>query len=260
MRSEPGRLCRITCVALLFCSVFLAPLSGHAAQFDYCAFGTRTSLLIVDRTTRFDGVDQDILIRTVEVFFRRQDPGERVIVAAASGAYTALRLVFNECRPGCPEEGFLGRLTSTCRGVLARSDYLNFEARFIATLRALLVEAEDAPASDLFRSVAEATRLVEANAYASLRQLLLYSDLLEASSLFPGQAIRRLAPGDALRRLAENRVHPRVHGASVRVIGFGRSDAPNRPPLPQDVRRRVEEIWERWFSDSGATDVQVGLR
>jgi hypothetical protein len=157
MRSEPGRLCRISCVALLFCSVFLAPLSDHAAQFDYCAFGTRTSLLIVDRTTRFDGVDQDILIRTVEVFFRRQDPGERVIVAAASGAYTALRLVFNECRPGCPEEGFLGRLTSTCRGVLARSDYLNFEARFIATLRALLVEAEDAPASDLFRSVAEAT-------------------------------------------------------------------------------------------------------
>jgi hypothetical protein len=186
MRTEADRWLRISWVVLLLCAVVLAPVSVRAAEFDYCASGTRISLLMVDRTTRFDSVDQDILIRTVEVFFRRQSPGEGVIVAAASGAYTELRLVFNECRPGCPDKGFFGRLPSTCCAVIAGSDYFNFEARFIATLRALLFEAEDATTSDLFRSIAETTRLVEVNGYKPLCQLLSYSDFLEASSLFPG--------------------------------------------------------------------------
>lgn len=245
-------------LALLLTAVTAAP--ARAADFDYCSVGTHTSLLLVDRSTKFDRVDEDILIRTVESFFRRQNPGERVVVAASSGAYTDLRLVFNECRPGCPDDGFLGRLTSTCRAVIARSDYLNFEARFIATLRQLLVTTEDGPLSDLFRSVAEATRLVEANGYASLRQFLFYSDLLEASSLFPAASIRRLPPTDVLKRLADNHVQAHVAGADVRVIGFGRNDAPGRAALPQDVRRRVEESWQRWFHAGDASAVQIGLR
>lgn len=233
---------------------------SQAAPFDYCALGQKTSLLLVDRSTKFDAVDQDILITTVETFFRRQDPGERVMVAAVSSAYTEIRPIFNECRPGCPDEGFFERLMSSCRAVIARSDYLGFEARFIALLRGLLVQTEEASASDLFRSVAEATRLIEANGYHPLRQLLFYSDLLEASSLFPGQTIRRMAPADSLRRLADSHIRPAVTGAKVRVIGFGRDDAPNRQPLPQDIRRRVEESWERWFKDGGAADVEIGLR
>jgi hypothetical protein len=205
-------------------------------------------------------VDQDILIRTVESFFQHQTAGERVIVAESSGAYTDLKLVFNECRPGCPDEGFFSRLTSLCRPVLARSDYLGFEARFIGTLRDLLVQSEESPASDLFRSVAESTRLVQANGYAPLRQFLFYSDLLEASSLFPGQTIRRMPPAEALRHLIASQVEAQLHGANVRVIGFGRNDAPTRQPLTQDVRHRVEEIWQRWFREGGAADVQIGLR
>ncbi len=254
MRVDLGWIASLALLALLTAN------PARAADFDYCSIGTRTSLLLVDRSTRFDRVDEDILIRTVESFFRRQDPGERVVVAASSGAYTDLRLVFNDCRPGCPDEGFLGRLTSTCRAVIARGDYLNFEARFIATLRELLVTAEDGPASDLFRSVAEATRLIEANGYARLRQFLFYSDLLEASPLFPAAAIRRLPPADVLRRLAENNVQAHVAGADVRVIGFGRNDAPGRAALPQDIRRRVEESWQRWFQAAGAGAVQIGLR
>ena len=244
---------------LIFVLLLLAP-SARAAEFDYCAAGQHTSLLVVDRTTRFDRLDADILTATVGSFFASQSPGERVVVAAVSGAYTEIRLAFNECRPGCPEAGFTERLLSTCRAVIARSDYLGFEARFIATLTALLRQDEEASASDLFRSVAEATRLVGANGYRPLRQLLLYSDLLEASSLFPAPAIRRLPPAEALRRLAENRVQPLVAGAEVRVIGFGRDDAPGRAPLPQDIRRRVEETWQRWFTQAGAARVQIGLR
>jgi hypothetical protein len=233
---------------------------AHAADFDYCSASAHTSLLLVDRSTKFDRVDEDILIRTVESFFRRQDAGERVVVAASSGAYTDMRLVFNECRPGCPDDGFFGRLTSTCRAVIARSDYLNFEARFIAVLRELLVTTEDGPTSDLFRSVAEATRLVEANGYAKLHQFLMYSDLLEASSLFPAPSIRRMTPAEVLKRLAEQRVEAKLAGAEVRVIGFGRNDGPGRAALPQDTRRRVEESWRRWLQGGGASEIVIGLR
>ena len=251
---------RIVLSALLLLTGSILPSAGVAAETDYCALGQRTSMLVVDRTTRFDGVDQDILISTVEAFFKRQGPGERVVVSAIGDAYTTMRIVFNECRPGCPDSSFFARLTSTCRAVVARSDYLGFEARFIATLRGLLVQAEETAASDLFRSIAESTRLVQANGYAPLRQMLLYSDLLEASSLFPGQSIRRMPTAEAVHRLAESNVQPRVNDAEIRVIGFGRSDAPNRAPLPQDVRRRIEDIWQRWFRSGGATNVDIGLR
>lgn len=237
-----------------------APLAGHAADVDYCANGQHTSLLLVDRTTKFDAIDQDILVRTVDSFFQHQDAGERVVVAEFSGSYTDLRLVFNECRPGCPDDGFFGRLTSSCRAVVARSDYLAFEARFIATLRDLLVQPVDSTASDLFRSVAEATRLVPANGYAPLHQLLFYSDLLEASSMFPAPAIRHLRPADVLHRLDADHVEPTVKGADVRVIGFGRNDAPGRAALPQDIRRRVADSWTRWFQNAGAASVEIGLR
>ncbi|TCZ51791.1 hypothetical protein [Roseicella aquatilis] len=256
MAARPRR--RLGAALLLALPALARPAA--AAETDYCAIGDRTSLLLVDRTTRYDAVDRDILVRSVDAFFRRQDPGERLVVAAASGAYTELKLVFNACRPGCPEAGFLGRLTSACRPVLARADFQAFEAEFLARLVELLKQPEEAAASDLFRSVAEATRLVGANGYAPLRQVLIFSDLLEASSLFPGQAIRRTPPAEALRRLSEAHVAARLAGAEVRVIGFGRSDAPNRPPLPQDIRRRVEESWEGWFRAGGARSVQIGLR
>jgi len=253
---------------LLAAALLAGPLFGllagvgtaRAAGFDYCSTGQHSSMLLVDRTTKFDTVDQDILIRTVEAFFKRQEAGERVLIASLSGAYTDLKINFNQCRPGCPEESFLGRLVSTCRAVIARSDYLAFEANFIAALRGLLQDQEEAPASDLFRSVAESTRLVGANGYAPLRQFLFYSDLLEASSLFPGKEILRIAPTEALRHLAAARVSAQLAGADVRVIGFGRSDGPGRPALPQDTRRRVEETWTRWLKESGPSSVQIGLR
>ncbi|TPG52288.1 hypothetical protein EAH89_18795 [Roseomonas nepalensis] len=231
-----------------------------AAGFDYCTVGQKTSLFVVDRTTRFDRTDQDILVAAADSFFRNQDPGERVIVAAVSGAYTDIRLVLNECRPGCPETNILSQLLSTCRPVIARGDYLSFERRFIASLLSLLKQDEEASASDLFRSVAEATRLIASNGYKPLRQMVLYSDLLEASSVLPQGQIRRMAPTDVLRRLERDGIDASLRGATVKVVGFGRDDGPTRPALAQDVRRRVEETWRQWLTKSGGQEVQVGLR
>jgi hypothetical protein len=262
MWADMSRLsCRTIWVALVAGVLLVAYGSAHATSVvDYCLVGERTSVFIVDRTTKFDKTDEQILISQVETFYGDQTPGERVVVVAVSGAYTEMRIVFNECRPGCPEANFIGRLMASCRPVLARGDLLAFERRFITAVRELLRNQEEAPASDLFRAVAESTRMMEANTYRPLRQVLLYSDLLESSSLFPGQTIRRAVPEVALRRLSTERVEAKLQGARVRVVGFGRDDAPNRAPLPQEVRRRVEDIWRQWLRAGGAADVQIGLR
>jgi hypothetical protein len=247
-------------VVLAFCTILNRPAEAAGSSFDYCSAGQRTSLFVVDRTTRFDRTDEDILVAAADAFAQAQIAGERVIVAAVSGAYTEIRLVMNECRPGCPDENFLSRLVSTCRPVIARGDYVSFERRFITVLMDLLKNQEEAPASDLYRSIAEVTRLVGANGYRPLRQVVFYSDLLEASQLLPGGQIRRLQPSETIRKLAANKVEAHLDGASFRVVGFGRDDAPKRPPLNQDVRRRVEESWRSWLSHSGASNVQIGLR
>lgn len=238
-----------------------SPSEARAAGgFDYCSVGQRTSVFVVDRTTRFDRTDQDILVEAAEAFVRAQTVGERVLVAAVSGSYTDIRIAMNECRPGCPEENFVGRLISTCRAVIARGDYVAFERRFIAVLLELLRNQEEAPASDLFRSVAEVSRMVEANRYSPLRQFVFYSDLLEASSVLPAGQIRRLTPAQVAERLERAGVVAQLRGATVRVVGFGRDDVPSRAALAQDVRRRVEESWNAWLTKSGASQVRIGLR
>jgi hypothetical protein len=90
--------------------------------------------------------------------------------------------------------------------------------------------------------------------------MVVYSDLLEASGVLPAGQIRRLQPDAVARKLEGDRIEARLRGATVRVAGFGRDDAPSRPPLPQDVRRRVEESWRTWLEKGGATDVSIGLR
>ena len=234
--------------------------ASATTSFDYCSIGQSTSIFMIDRTTRFDNTDEQILVSQVETFYRDQRPGERVLVVAVTGAYTEMRVAFNQCRPGCPEEALLARLVSACRPVVARSDLLAFERSFIAVVRELLRNQEEASASDLFRSVSEITRSVEANRYRPLRQMLIYTDLLEASQIFPGTTFRRTPPEAVLRRLNAERIEAKLARTSVRVVGFGRDDAPNRAALAPDMRRRIEESWRQWLTAGGASEVQIGLR
>lgn len=249
------------CVAAAFAFALIGFRPASAAtSFDYCSIGQSTSIFMIDRTTRFDNTDEQILRNQVETFYREQRPGERVLVVAVTGAYTEMRVAFDKCRPACPDEALLARLVSACRPVVARSDLLAFERGFIAVVAELLRNQEEASASDLFRSVAEITRLVEANRYRPLRQMLIYSDLLEASQIFPGTIFRRTPPEAVLRRLNAERIEAKLARTSVRVVGFGRDDAPNRAALAPDVRRRIEESWRQWLTAGGASEVQIGLR
>ena len=87
--------------------------------------------------------------------------------------------------------------------------------------------------------------------------MLVYSNLLEASPLLPAAVIRRLPPGETLYRLRMERVEARLAGANVRILGFGREDGPRGDPLPEDLRRKTEEVWRQWLLEGDARDVQI---
>lgn len=241
-------------------ALLLWPWSAGAAPVDYCGYGHAVALLLVDRTTRFDKTDQAVFLGAVTNLLAQLGPGDRLVGFTIGGDYTESRKFIDDCKPACPDEGFLGGLLSTCSPVVARSRYRLFQADLARVLADMLRQPEDQPASDIFRTVAEDTRATGGDDARPLRQLVVFSDLLENSEFLPERELRRLPEAELRRRLAETGLRASVDGASVRVFGFGRGDEPGRPALPQGQRRTIQALWENWFLQGGATQVQIGFR
>lgn len=233
--------------------------AARAQSTDYCSYGQATAVLLVDRTTAFDDTDRTVFLDALGGIVAGLHAGDRLVAFTMTSAYTESRKIFDRCKPGCPDEGFFAGLLSTCRPVVARSQYQGFMRDLAQTLAQLLRDHEETRFSDLFRTVSEATRPYAGGAQP-LRTLVLFSDLLENSTLLPEREMRRLPPAEIVKRLAAADVSAHLAGADVRVFGFGRDDAPGRPPLPQDQRRRVEAAWRSWLQAGGATAIEIGFR
>ena len=243
-------------------AAFLAvSVSAHAAE-DYCSYGHATAVLLVDRTTQFDDTDRSVFLDATAGLIAQLGPGDRLVGYTMTGAYTESRKLFEQCKPGCPDEGFFAGLMSACSPVVARARLRDFTTALAAELATMLRDPEQTPQSDLFRTVAEVTRAyaTAADGARPIRTVILFSDLLENSTVLPERDLRRLPPARSLQRLDQAGLAPRVAGATVRVFGFGRDDAPGRPPLPQDQRQRIAQVWQQWFRAGGATEVELGFR
>jgi hypothetical protein len=244
--------------ALVALLLLMGAPAAQAAD-DYCSYGHGTAVLLVDRTTAFDGTDKTLFLQALDGLIAGLGPGDRLVLFTMTGAYTESRKLFDRCKPACPEQGFFTGLMSSCRPVLARSENVAFTRELAQTLAGLLQKPEETRFSDLFRTVAEAVR-----AYGSgpqkLRAVIMFSDLIENSPLLPERELKRLPPAEVLERLRANGVQARLDGASVRVFGFGRDDSPGRPPLPQAVRQRIAEAWRAWFTAGGAGAIEIGFR
>ncbi len=247
---------------LLTLALFLAVASPAYAAEDYCAYGHATAILLVDRTTQFDATDRSVFLDAAGGVIDRLGPGDRLVAYTMTGAFTGSRKLFEQCKPGCPDEGFLAGLMSACSPTVARSQLRSFTETLAVQLATMLRDPEDTPQSDLFRTVAETTRAysTEGDSTRPIRTVILFSDLLENSTMLPERDLRRLPVTTITQRLDAAGITPRVTGASIRVFGFGRDDSPARAPLPQDQLRRVEQVWEQWFRQGGAANVEIGFR
>ena len=216
-------------------------------------------MLLVDRTTAFDATDKTVFLQALDGMIAGLGAGDRLVLYTMTGAYTESRKIFDRCKPACPDEGFFGGLFASCRPVVARSDALGFTRELAQTLAGLLQKPEETRSSDLFRTVAEAVRPYVAGPQ-SCRTLILFSDLIENSTLLPERELKRLPPPAIVQRLRADGVVAALGGAAVRVFGFGRDDSPGRPPLPQAERQRIEQAWRLWFGAGGAGSVEIGFR
>jgi len=250
---------RLLACGVLLGGVLLGAAPAQAAAEDFCSFGHATAVLLIDRTTAFDATDRSVFLDALNAQVGLLGAGDRLVAYTMTGAYTESRKVFDRCKPGCPDEGFFGGLLSTCRPVVARAQYQGFVGALAASLAALLTKPEETSASDLFRTVAEATR-ASATPTQPVRQLILFSDLIENSPVLSERDAKRLPAAEILKRLDAAGLRADIAGAAVRVFGFGRDDTPGRPPLPQDQRRRLEAAWRGWFQAGGAASVEIGFR
>ena len=152
---------------VMLCLTLAAGMAAAEEARDYCAFGERSSLFIMDRTTQFDPADEKTLIGLLEGFYNALAAGERVLIVTIGAAATDMKVVFDECRPGCPSGRLLDRLVSACRPIAALGDLQGFEGRFIAAVAGAVKAYQEAPASELFRSIAGASRMGAERGYRS---------------------------------------------------------------------------------------------
>jgi hypothetical protein len=235
--------------------------SAYAAQ-DYCRYGHETAVLLVDRTTQFDAVDRSVFLDALSSLIDQLGPGDRLAAFTMTGAYTESTKLFDQCKPGCPDVGFLASLMSSCSATLARSERMGFTRSLAIILADLLRNPEQNPQSDLFRTIAEVTNdlATRTGGAQPLRNVVIFSDLLENSDVLPERELRSMPVDRVLALLKASEIEPDVVRATIQVYGFGRDDSPRRRPLPQSQRQRVSEIWERWFKAGGAADVEIGFR
>lgn len=247
---------------LMAAAMLLATCLPAAAAEDYCGYGHATAILLLDRTTRFDATDRSVFLDATSGLIDQLGPGDRLVAYTMTGAFTGSRKVFERCKPACPDENFFSGLLSTCSPTVARAQLGAFTVALAVDLATMLRNPEETPQSDLFRTVAEITRAYStaSNSTRPIRTVILFSDLLENSTLIPERELRRLTATSIDKRLDAAGLAPHVAGAAVRVFGFGRDDAPGRPPLAQDQRRRIAQAWEQWFRLGGAATVDIGFR
>lgn len=238
------RLLALTAAAVL---AVLTPREA-AARFD-CAPGAATTLLMVDRTTAYDAVDLDRLNGGLQTVIERLATGERLVVRTMTDDAMTADSVFQGCVPGC--SGMMSLFTcSPSRTQMERKAFLH---DLKASLHEHLSPVAQYPRSEIADSIAEATR-----ASGTVRELLVYSDMLENSRVLSWSRLATAKPGDALAIVNDAGIRAALKDASVTVWGFGRSHDADRRALSPQLRRDLIEFWSAWFRLGGATRVRIG--
>lgn len=246
-------------LVVLVC-VFVLGLTWHervAAEVDYCKFSENKALLLVDRTSTYDGVDQEILIEGLEAMYNGLKPGDRLIVHTITDSRANSEKIFDRCYPGCPKVGLVDWFVSSCRAGLARSEMVVFRADLASKLHLILSENQEYSYSAIVETIATTTSRYDS---IGLTAVLMYSDLLENSQLLPWPKVVTSRRDTTLKTLTDLGLNPRLTGLSVVVFGVGRNHDSQRTPLSARRRHLLEKFWRSLFETSGADIVHIGER
>ena len=217
---------------------------------DYCTLSDRSTLFLIDRTTTFDDGDQARLMASLGSVVDGLDTGDRIIIATISDHYSSTKRLANACKPGCPAAaGVMDQIAGSCSTMKARQDQQLFAISLAGSLREIIDTAEDAPGSDIVRTLAHWTEASGADPYTSI---VIHSDMLENSDMIAWSRFSSLSEEEVFEIVAEHDGGIRAHGAEVRIIGYGRLHDAARSPLPAALDRKLRGFWSRYFEEGGA--------
>ena len=238
-------------------AVTLTALTCRAAgsRIDYCEFGNKMTLLVVDRTTFYDDTDRQTLVDGLKSLYDDLGVGDRLVVHTITDDRAKSDKIFDSCYPGCPEGGLVSWLVSSCRAGLARSDLIDFKRDLAGKLRPVLLEHEKYPRSAIIETLTSVTALYYTK---GLGRVVIFSDLLENSLIFPWPMIVTRRSELMLRDATKLKLIPYVSEIPVVVFGVGRKHDRARSPLPARQRYKLEEFWRGLLGSAGAESIAIG--
>ncbi len=225
---------------------------GHGAAGDYCAIGSASSLFLIDRTSVFDAQDRAVVMESLGTVMDRLGTGDRIVIATISDHYAKSQSLVNACKPGCPPStGTLDGIIGSCSTMLAEADARAFTGNLAGALQGVIAGAEDAPGSDIVRTVAQWTK--SPPGARDFSTVYVFSDMLENSDMLPYRTFRDGTPEESLATAARFEVLPNVPGGRVRIVGFGRGHGADRAPLPAELDLKFRKFWTDYFSAGGGS-------
>jgi len=220
--------------------------------FDYCDAGQATSLFLIDRTTQADATDKSVMMESLATVVDGLGSGDRIVVATIGPHYTNTERLVNACKPGCPEnQGAMDYMLGQCSAMQAKADERVFMQQLVRALEPVTRGSEEAATSDIVRTIAQWTHNPPGG--RSYSTVYIFSDMLENSQVLPWRTFKTQPPETSLATAEQYQLVPDLPGAEVRIVGFGRSHDPGRPPLDPDVDLRVRTFWTEYFAEGGAT-------
>ncbi len=239
------------------------PIFGQTKGVDYCSYGDHTRLILVDRTTSYDDLDKRVFATGLSKIVDGFETGDRVIIHAITADFVQGEREFDGCVPGCPKKGLLDWLFSDCRDLVARADRTKFVRDLAINARGLLDNPREFPRSDIARSIARVTSSISNSVdlpNANLRDIYVFSDLIENSTELPWPAIVDSSPQILVERLRGLGVRPELAGAKIRIFGFGRFHDKERTPLQPSTEAKIRDFWMLYLTDGGASQINIEQR
>jgi hypothetical protein len=227
-----------------------APSSAQAS--GYCAFSRSSSLFLIDQTTPYDDTDRAVITESIGTVVDQLGPGDRIVLATIGEHYTQSTRLINACKPGCPEgQGALDSMMGGCSSMKALADERQFIGQLAQTLAPAVQGSASADHSAIMSTITQWTQAPPGGQPFS--RIYIFSDMLENSQAVPWTEFRSMEPDVAMAQVEKYHLLPAVRGAEVRVVGFGRSHNPGRPPLDPELDARLRAFWGDYFRAGGAS-------
>ena len=246
---------------------------GQSASADYCEYGSRTVLFLVDRTMVYDDNDRRLMSEGLNKIVPRLQTGDRLVVQSITSDYVYGERTFDRCVPGCPSgTNFFSKFVGSCNTVEASADHRRFITGLTYVFRRFLAEEDEYRKSDIVRSVSGIIQGIvqmqqrEERADPAdtrdrrLGELYVFTDLLENSDEFPWPTIVTKEPDSLVAYMKSKDLLPDLQGASITVFGYGRLHDKDRVALNSTTDIRLRRFWSAYFEAGGVGSYTIGNR